>query len=428
MDFALPELGEGVYEGELVRWLVKPGDHVKRGQGLLEIMTDKALMEVPAPFTGRIIDIQYEPGQTIKVGSRILSYEADSGTPATPRPGEPTTSSGDGSPAEPPPVGHLPKTSESPMKNGSVEAPSVVMAVKASPAVRYMARKLGIDLTQLRGSGPAGRILLDDLTEAIRLRQPEVETSTKPASTLSLDLGTPGTRTKLIGLRRRIAERMVQAKRHIPHYTYVDEVDITELVRLRESAAAFCAEKGVKLTYLAFFVKAAVRALQEVPIVNSTFDEANQEITTHDRYHIGVAVAAPGGLLVPVIRDADRLDILELAREIERLSVAARSGKATRDELTGSTFTITSIGGIGGLISTPIINVPEVGILGLGKVVKRPVFDDTGRIRPADIIFISLSFDHRIVDGAVGATFGNALVRHLKQPASLLFAERMRRG
>jgi pyruvate dehydrogenase E2 component (dihydrolipoamide acetyltransferase)/2-oxoisovalerate dehydrogenase E2 component (dihydrolipoyl transacylase) len=184
----------------------------------------------------------------------------------------------------------------------------------------------------------------------------------------------------------------------------------------------------VKLTYLAFFVKAAVRALQEVPIVNSTFDEANQEITTHDRYHIGIAVAAPGGLLVPVIRDADCLDILELAREIERLSVAARSGKATRDELTGSTFTITSIGGIGGLISTPIINVPEVGILGLGKVVKRPVFDDTGQIRPADIIYISLSFDHRIVDGAVGATFGNALVRHLKQPASLLLAERMSRG
>jgi len=428
MDFALPELGEGVYEGELVRWLVKPGDQVKRGQALLEIMTDKALMEVPAPFAGRIVATQFEPGQTIKVGTKILSYEAVSTAPSAIPPDEALPRvSPDAMPIEAP-KSVATETTSSARNGASASTPPVVTAIKASPAVRYMARRLGIDLTQLRGTGPAGRILLDDLTEAIRSTQIAPDVAGKSPTAVSLDLGAPGTRTKLVGLRRRIAERMVQAKRHIPHYTYVDEVEITELVQLRERSRDYCAEKGVKLTYLAFFVKAVVHALQEVPIVNSTFDEANQEITMHDRYHIGIAVAAPGGLLVPVIRDADRLNILEVAREIERLSTAARSGRATREELTGSTFTITSIGGIGGVISTPIINVPEVGILGLGRIVKRPVYDEHGQIRPADVIYLSLSFDHRIVDGAVGATFGNALVRYLKQPARLLFGAEMTRG
>ncbi|MCX7699942.1 MAG: 2-oxo acid dehydrogenase subunit E2 [Gemmataceae bacterium] len=460
MDFALPELGEGVYEGELVRWLVKPGDRVKRGQALLEIMTDKALMEVPAPFAGRITDIQFEPGQTIKVGTRILGYEvgesttaitADAAPPAAAVPPSAAPPAAAIPPGAASPLAAVPPSAASPaaavpaastdhtarpvtdvsrdrtaVKNGSTPTLAVVAAVKASPAVRYMARKLGIDLARVRGSGPGGRILLDDLTEAIRATQgkapdtPPAPTA-KPQTTMSLDLGTPGTRVKLAGLRRRIAERMVQSKRTIPHYTYVDEVEITDLVRWRDRSVEFFAERGIKLTYLAFFVKAAALALKEVPIVNSTFDEERQEITLHDRYHIGIAVAAPGGLLVPVIRDADRLDLFAIAREIERLSTAARSGKATREELTGSTFTITSIGGIGGIISTPIINLPEVGILGLGKVVKRPVYDEHGQIRPADVIYLSLSFDHRVVDGAVGATFGNALVRHLKQPAALIF-------
>lgn len=438
MDFALPELGEGVYEGELVRWLVKPGDRVKRGQALLEIMTDKALMEVPAPFAGRITDIQFEPGQTIKVGTRILGYEvgessaavtADAALAATAVPPDdaPTAAAAPAASTDhvTRPVAEASRDRPA-VKNGSTPTLAVVAGVKASPAVRYMARKLGIDLARLRGSGPGGRVLLDDLTEAIRAMQGNAGATSsaptaKPQTTMSLDLGTPGTRVKLAGLRRRIAERMVQSKRTIPHYTYVDEVEITDLVRWRDRSVEFFAERGVKLTYLAFFVKAAVCALKEVPIVNSTYDEERQEITLHDRYHIGIAVAAPGGLLVPVIRDADRLDLLAIAREIERLSAAARSGKATREELTGSTFTITSIGGIGGVISTPIINLPEVGILGLGKVVKRPVYDEHGQIRPADVVYLSLSFDHRVVDGAVGATFGNALVRHLKQPAALIF-------
>jgi pyruvate dehydrogenase E2 component (dihydrolipoamide acetyltransferase)/2-oxoisovalerate dehydrogenase E2 component (dihydrolipoyl transacylase) len=193
-------------------------------------------------------------------------------------------------------------------------------------------------------------------------------------------------------------------------------------VKLRALTADHFAQSGVKLTYLTFFVKAAVLALKEVPIVNSSLDEKANEIVLHDRYDIGIAVATPGGLMVPVIRDANRKPIAELAREIERLSSDARTGKARREDLGGSTFTITSIGGIGGLISTPIINFPEAAILGIGKVVKRPVFDEAGQVVPADTIYLSISFDHRIVDGAIGALFGNALVKHLKQPAALLLS------
>src|SRR5262249_36208560 len=225
----------------------------------------------------------------------------------------------------------------------------------------------------------------------------------------ALDVGVAGTRVKLAGVRRRIAERMVQSKTTIPHYSVVDEIDVTDLTRIRNATAEHFAAQGIKLTYLAFVVRAAVLALKEVPIVNATLDEEAQEIVLHDHYHIGFAVATPAGLMVPVIHDADKLDLAGVAREIERLSTAARAGKAKREDLTGGTFTITSIGNIGGLISTPIINPPEVGILGIGKVVKRPVYDETGSIKPAEMVYISLSFDHRVVDGALGATFGNAL-------------------
>jgi pyruvate dehydrogenase E2 component (dihydrolipoamide acetyltransferase)/2-oxoisovalerate dehydrogenase E2 component (dihydrolipoyl transacylase) len=286
-----------------------------------------------------------------------------------------------------------------------------------------MARKLGIDLTRLRGSGPGGRILIEDLSTQVArpvFQQPEAE-SRKPKA----DYGIPGTRVKLVGLRRKIAEHMVHAKRTIPHYSYVDECDISDLVRLRALLREPYAKAGVKLTYLAFFVKAAVAALKAVPFVNASLDEEAGEIVLHDRYHIGVATATPQGLIVPVVRDADRKDLSEIARDIDRLSAAARTGKAQRSDLTGSTFTISSVGGIGGLISTPVINHPEVAILGVGKVVKRPVFDGAGKVRPADVIYLSLSFDHRVVDGAVGAVFGNALIEQLQNPGALLVPDKL---
>jgi pyruvate dehydrogenase E2 component (dihydrolipoamide acetyltransferase)/2-oxoisovalerate dehydrogenase E2 component (dihydrolipoyl transacylase) len=239
------------------------------------------------------------------------------------------------------------------------------------------------------------------------------------------DYGTPGTRIKLQGLRRKIAENMVLSKSTIPHYGYVDECDVTELVRLRESLKDAASRKGIKLTYLAFVVKAVVVALKEVPLVNARLDEKAEEIILHDRYHVGIAVAAPQGLIVPVIQDAERKDLFQIARDIERLSNEARAGKIRREDLLNATFTVTSIGSIGGLFSTPVINAPQVGILGIGKIIKRPVFDEAGNLQSAELMYLSFSFDHRVVDGAVGAAFGNAIIDQLRNPAVLLMWDRM---
>ncbi len=402
MDWVLPELGEGVYEGELTDWKVKPGDAVKRGQTLLEVMTDKATMEVPAPFAGTITELKAEPGQQIKVGQPVLAYSPTGQVQAAPEPAAVEK-------ANPALAVTTPRT------NGP--SPSA-LPVKAAPSVRYLARQFGIDLANVHGSGPEGRILLEDVTNQVR-RGAAFPSSPKPQAA-KVDYGTPGTRIKLHGLRRKISERMVESKRTIPHYTYVDECDISDLVRLRAGLRNAAAKIGAKMTYLPFFIKAVVAALKEVAIVNATLDEAAGEIILHDRYDIGVAVAAPAGLIVPVVRGADGKDLFQIAREVERLSEEARTGKAKREDLLGSTFTVTSIGGIGGLFATPVINPPEVGILGIGKVVKRPVFDTAGNVRAADMVYLSLSFDHRVIDGAVGAVFGNAIIRQLQDPAAML--------
>jgi pyruvate dehydrogenase E2 component (dihydrolipoamide acetyltransferase)/2-oxoisovalerate dehydrogenase E2 component (dihydrolipoyl transacylase) len=400
MDFRLPELGEGVYEAELVSWLVAPGTTVKRGQNLLEVMTDKATMEVPSPFAGAIQELRAEPGQTLKVGDVILTYEG-AGAPsiATPVADDRQRPAREN-------VGSVPRE-----RNGP---PVDSVPVKAAPSVRYMAREMGIDLNAIRGSGPDGRVLIADLASRVPTA---AKVATKPTEKTP-NYGVPGTRVKLLGLRRKIADHMVRAKRTIPHYSYVDECDVTEMVRVRRGLKE--ARAGLKVTYLAFFVKAVVAALREVPIVNASLDEAAGEIVLHDRYHIGVATATDAGLIVPVIHDAERKDLFEIARAIERLSAEARAGRAKLDDLRGGTFTVTSIGNVGGLFSSPVINHPEVGILGLGKVVKRPVYDAAGNIRPAEMIYLSFSFDHRVVDGAVGAAFANAVLRQLQNPVGML--------
>jgi 2-oxoisovalerate dehydrogenase E2 component (dihydrolipoyl transacylase) len=425
MDFRLPELGEGVYEAELVAWLVKPGDTVKRGQNLMEVLTDKASMEVPAPFGGTIIGLRAEPGQQIKVGDIVLTYSPTGQQDSTEAGGTKVQDGRSRIEDRKPGVESARDGRESLFETSASRIPAsltVPSSVRAAPSVRYMARKLGIDLGQIRGSGPSGRVLIGDLSAHLPNAAPAAK---QPPREVHPDYGTPGMRIKLQGVRRKIAEHLALSKRTIPHYTYVDECEVSELVRLRESLRDFYARAGVKLTYIAFFVKAVVAALKEVPIVNSTLDEKAGEIILHDQYHIGIAVAAPSGLIVPVVRDADHKDLTEIAREIERLSRDARTGKARLEDLRGSTFTITSIGGIGGLFSTPVINHPEVAILGVGKVVKRPVFDAAGQVRPADIIYLSLSFDHRVVDGAIGAAFGNAVCDRLQNPATLLLPEKL---
>jgi 2-oxoisovalerate dehydrogenase E2 component (dihydrolipoyl transacylase) len=428
MDFALPEIGEGVYEAELIRWLVEPGSTIHKGQPLAEVMTDKATMEIPAPFLGTIVALRVQPGEPIKVGQVMLTYDKSVGSVSSRQGDREIEANGEkGQVGEE--AGELKRKHVGEIKLGKDSLPGVGAAVatphsrlpvKAAPSVRQLARKLGIDLSSLRGSGPEGRILVEDLTSRL-------QAAARPAARAEVvpDYGKPGMRIKMQGLRRTIAQRMAQSKRSIPHYSYVDECDVTNLVRLRENLRDVYARAGIRLTYLPFFVKAVVAALKEVPIVNSSYDEEKDEIVLHDRYHIGIAAATPSGLMVPVVRDADRKDIGTIAREIERLSGAARAGKSNREDLRGSTFTITSVGSHGGLIATPVINPPEVGILALGKIFRRPVYDAAGEIRPADIIYLSLSFDHRIVDGAVGAVFANAILRSLQNPAAMLLPSQL---
>jgi pyruvate dehydrogenase E2 component (dihydrolipoamide acetyltransferase)/2-oxoisovalerate dehydrogenase E2 component (dihydrolipoyl transacylase) len=422
MEFKLPQLGEGVYEAELVKWLVAAGDTVRPGQGLMEVLTDKATMEVPAAFSGTVSGLHAQIGDTVKIGDHVLTYK-------------PAGAVAEELPAPPPPV----KVALEGVAGGRTTTPTLTKQasivekggngqlqhapVKASPSVRHLASKLGIDLARVHGSGPGGRVLLEDLH--ISATAGAAREKPRPPAGAGSDVGVAGTRLKLVGLRRKIAEQMVKSKRTIPHYSYVDECDITDLVRLRASLREPFEQSGVKLTYLPFFVKAVVLALKEVPIANATWDEEANEVILHNEYHIGIATATPNGLVVPVVHEADRKDIAAIGREIDRLTNDARGGHSRLPDLRGGTFTITSIGGIGGLLATPIINHPEVGILGIGKAVKRPVYDASGQIKPADMIYLSLSFDHRVVDGAVGALFGNALIRHLQNPARLLLPDKL---
>jgi pyruvate/2-oxoglutarate dehydrogenase complex dihydrolipoamide acyltransferase (E2) component len=410
VDWKLPELGEGVYEAELVAWQVRPGQMVARGQTLMEVLTDKATMEVPSSFSGTVTALRAEPGQKVQIGQPVLAYD-----PAGESPPEPAKVA---AVAAASPAAAVKRSGNGPASTRTGRVPP-----KAAPSVRYLARKLGIELDRVSGSGPGGRILVGDLSAFVEApageRKPR-EAAPRP------NYGQPGTRIKLVGLRRKIADHMVLAKRTIPHYAYIDECDVTDLVRLRESLKETFARSGAKLTYLAFMVKAVVGALKDVPLVNASLDETANEIVLHDRYHIGIAVATPAGLIVPVLRDADKMDLPQIAREIERLSTEARSSKAKLDDLRGGTFTVTSIGNVGGLISTPVINHPEVGILGVGKIVRRPVYDEAGNVKPADLVYLSFSFDHRVLDGVVGAAFGNAVIARLRNPAALLLPEKLR--
>src|SRR5262245_57636229 len=331
MDFHLPELGEGVYEAELVEWRVQPGDAVKRGQELAEVVTDKASMPLPAPFFGRIGELRAQPGDVLKVGEVILTFEPSArgadvkGAPAkeaeakeAPQ-GETTaksapTKDADGQSRTRPAAAVAPKLAAKRIERGpgAALAPrsrtsTSTARVPAAPTVRRMARELGIDLATVSGSGPGGRVLVDDLAPLLRRGEGAAKPAA-PALEPAADYGVPGTRRKLIGIRRQIAEHMVQSKHTIPHYSYVDECDISDLVRLRASLKETFAQRGLKLTYLPFFVKAVVEALKEIPIVNASLDEDSGEIVLHDRYDIGIAVATPQGLLVPVLRQADRKD------------------------------------------------------------------------------------------------------------------------
>ena len=399
-EFKLPDIGEGVAEGEILKWLVKEGEAVKEDQSLVEVMTDKVNVQIPSPKDGTIAKILVKEGEVVKVGRPILVIEFVGTAPA---------------PAEqqrPQPVQAAPAAQV-------LQSPVPQDRVLAAPATRRLARELGVDITRVKGSGPGGRVTDDDLragSPAAATAAPAVAAAAPRAPAASSD---DEERVPLRGVRKITAERMTKSFHTVAQVTLVDEVDMTELVLLREAFKGSAEKRGVKLTFLPFVIKAVIPALKEFPYVNSTLDEASGEIVLKKRYNLGIATDTPGGLLVPVLRDADKKDIFELSAEIERLAGMARTAELERDEVQGSTFTITNLGSIGGLFATPIVNYPEVAILGTHRITKRPVVRD-GKIEVRDMMYISLSFDHRVMDGAYGARFMNRIIDIIQDPKKIL--------
>jgi len=405
-EFRLPDIGEGIAEGEVVRWLVKEGDELQEDQPMVEIMTDKATVEIQAPRAGRVAKLMYGEGQVCPVGKVLIAMEV----PDAPGAVAPPSAAAAGAAPAGVAAAAAPAREHAPGQNG-VNARDA--GVLATPATRKLARDVGIDIRDVTGTGPAGRVTSDD----VRAHGGAPAANARPAAAAA-DAGDGDVRIPFRGVRRKIAEHMVLSKHTAAHFTYVEEVDCTDLVALRARANAALAARGIKLSFLPFIVKATAAALVKFPQMNATLDDAAGEIIQRGRRHIGLAAATDVGLIVPVVRDADRLSIIELAAEIERLAGLTRAGKAAREELSGSTFTITSLGALGGLHATPIINHPEIAILGIHKIAKRPaVRGDAIVIR--ELMNLSISVDHRVVDGYDAARFVAEIKASLEAPGPL---------
>ena len=405
--FKMPDLGEGTVEAEIVAWHVKVGEHVDEDQVMAEVMTEKAAVEVPAPVTGRVVSIAGGPGDMIRVGAELIVFETESSET------EPL--------AVPAPLASAPIAPAAVHVNEMVRKAGRVMA---SPASRRRAKEAGLDLAQVGGSGPGGRITRGDLEAALSgAAAPAVQaaTATKRVATPGLARRTGTEEVKVIGVRRVIANRMTDAKRNIPHFAYVEEVDVTELESLRQHLNGRLPKGSAPLTYLPFLIAALARVLEDYPQCNAWFDTERNVVVRHRPLHAGVATQTPDGLKVPVVRHAEALTLRELAEEIKRVSEVARSGKATKEDLSGSTITVTSLGKLGGIVSTPIINAPEMAIIGVNKAIDRPVVMN-GAITVRRIMNLSSSFDHRFVDGYDAAAMVQALKDMLEHPATIFMA------
>jgi 2-oxoisovalerate dehydrogenase E2 component (dihydrolipoyl transacylase) len=428
----LPDVGEGIAEAELVEWHVKVGDIIREDDLLAAVMTDKATVEIPAPVDGKVTWIGAEIGDTVAIGSALVRLEvADEGA-ATEAPAEDAapeqTAEAPASQAPTTPAPRQPETADAPPQAMTVPRPAKSLAAAstsapalprrapgerpvASPAVRLKAREAGVDLRQVSGTGPAGRILHEDL-DAFLLRGPETER--KPG----LAEKTGVSEIKVVGLRRKIAEKMALAKARIPHITIVEEVDVSALEDLRAVLNKKPTPERPKLTLLPFLMRAMAKALAEQPNLNALYDDEAGLVRQHAGIHLGIATQTPGGLMVPVVKHAEARDIFGCALELNRIAERARQGTATRDELTGSTITITSLGAMGGIATTPVINHPEVAIVGVNKMMVRPVWDGTTFV-PRKMMNLSSSFDHRVVDGWDAAVFVQRLKELLENPAML---------
>jgi len=413
--FKLPDLGEGTVEAEIVNWRVKPGDTIAEDEVIVEVMTEKAAVELPAPVGGRVLSITGTPGDMVPVGADLIVIET--GTPATTAAGAPAAAPA-AAPASAPPARRA-------GANGA-EAPAQAPAASAragrvatSPAIRRRAHEAGIDLQQVTGSGPNGRILPKDLEAFVARRSQPTPLRPAPKAVPSARASAAATEEiKVIGLRRLIAQRMSEAKRNIPHFAYVEELDITELESLRRHLNRKPADGAPSLTYLPFLALALIRVLRDFPQCNAHYDAERGVIVRHAAVHLGVATQTAEGLKVPVVHNAQELGLWELAAQMRRVAEAARTNKAKREELSGSTITITSLGKLGGIASTPIINAPEVAIIGVNRAVERPLVLE-GAIAIRLTMNLSSSFDHRFVDGYDAAAMIQALKEHLEHPATI---------
>ncbi|AUY36325.1 dihydrolipoamide acetyltransferase family protein [Pseudomonas soli] len=414
----MPDIGEGIAQVELVEWFVKVGDLIAEDQVVADVMTDKATVEIPSPVSGKVLALGGQPGEVMAVGSELIRIEVEGSGNHVDTP--------QAKPAEPAPAPAAVQAAARPEPR--VEPQPQVAATQAtapivpreahdkplaSPAVRKRALDAGIELRYVHGSGPAGRILHEDLDAFI----------SKPQSSSGQAPGGYGKRTDseqvpVIGLRRKIAQRMQDAKRRVAHFSYVEEIDVTALEALRQQLNAKHGDSRGKLTLLPFLVRAMVVALRDFPQINATYDDEAQVITRHGAVHVGIATQGDNGLMVPVLRHAEAGSLWSNASEIARVAHAARNNKASREELSGSTITLTSLGALGGIVSTPVVNTPEVAIVGVNRMVERPMVID-GQIVVRKMMNLSSSFDHRVVDGMDAALFIQAVRGLLEQPACL---------
>jgi len=399
----LPDIGEGIAEGEIVRWLVKEGDSVKQFQSIVEVLTDKASVEIPSPYTGRIARLLAREGERVRVGTPIAEIEVE----------DQVQQAG---------AAEQTRETQQPAPQVEVESPPEKRAlIRAPPRVRRLAQELGVDLSLVRGTGPGGLITEGDVRRfyeeniaRAKAAQPSVQRAALAEERVE--------KIQLRGIKRRMAEKMVEAKSRIPHVYLAEEVDVTELVRLRESLKQLADSRGIKITYLPFIVRAVVRALKEYPLLNATLDMEKGEIVVRKYYNIGIAVDTEQGLVVPNIKDADKKGLFQIAREIEELAKKAREGKLSLEDIRDGTFTITNVGSIGSTIGFPIINYPESAILGVHRVVKRPAYYED-RLEPRYYMNISLSFDHRFIEGGYAARFLTTLKNYLENPVLFLAQE-----
>ncbi len=421
LEFKLPDLGEGVTEGELVQWLVKVGDAVNVDQPLAEVMTDKATVEVPSPTKGVVKEIKSKPGDLIKVGAVLLVLD-DAGGASVPAPAKAEAPKAATPVAAPVPTA---KPSNGVQSNGTAIHPPVAQShVLASPGTRRLARENNVDINTLKGSGPVGRVTRDDVARAggasggLETYAP-AKTPIIPRTPFVGMGGELEVREPIRGIRRKIAEKMQLSKQIVPHFTLMDEANVSALVETRESLKSKMEKTGVKITYLPFVMKALIATMREFPKLNASIDDEKQEIVYKKYFNLGFAADTDNGLVVPVIKNADFKSILQISQEIMELSKKARANKLAPEDMKGSCISVTNIGSIGGTYATPIINHPEVAILGMYKIQDKPIIQD-GKLSSIKTMNFTITADHRLIDGAEAARFLKAFIERIENPGILM--------